>query len=506
MILTRLLLRRHRVTLGAWLLLLIGLCGGTAQAYPNTYPTEEQRHAAVVAAQHNPATTLLYGVLPGPGTPAQLFAWEAGAIAAILTAVFAVILTVSLTRALEEDGTLEFLRGAETPLRSASTLLAGVSVVLGLGCGAVVSLTFGVAGAMALGAALGLTFLLVAAVTAVIGQVASSAGQARVLSFAVVGVALALRDPLPWIAPRAAIAPFTADRWWVLAPALLIVAVLVVAASAIARRREFGAGLIPRHDRRDLRLRVRTPAGLAFRLGRSSLLGWTITVTAVGTLLSAMGSGAVEQSREGDIGGFLGSQFGAGDAAAAYLSFCDTIVGIAVCAYAVLSMLAARRSESDGLTDLILTTGRRRWSPPAAQFLVTAAGSLLILLTTGALGALTTPAAISGDDIGLRAFAYAVGQWPAAVATAGCAALLIGLVPRLSGLAWLPVAFSALMALLGKLLGVPGWLQDLGFLRHVPDFAAPSPPVGALLLLVALGAVLSLAGLAVAERRDVIAG
>ncbi|WP_213452066.1 hypothetical protein [Rhizomonospora bruguierae] len=527
MSLTRLLVRRHRMTLGAWLLMLIGLCAGTVPSYQNTYDTEQQRRGVVELAQNNPATTLLYGRLPDPGTPAQMFAWELGAIVTILAAVMAVLLTVSVTRAAEDDGTLELLRGCgvapRRPLRSALALLAGLAVVLALGCGAAVGLATGHvdavtwAGAMAFGTTIGLTFLLVSALTAVLAQIAATGGQARALGFVAVGAAFALRafgdvkrvDPLAWSSPlglRAAIEPFTADRWWASAPALLVAVALAVLAEVLSGRREFGAGLVTRRAARDSRLRLRTPVGLAARLGRSSLLAWTVGVAAIGTLFSTMGSAAVKQSRSGDLGGFLESQLGTGDPAAAYLAYSDTVIGIVVCAYAVLSVLASRRSEVDGVTDLVLATGVRRWLPLAAQVLVTAAVSAAVLVATGALGALITPVAIEGDDIAARAFAYAVGQWPAAVATAGCAALLIGISPRLAPLAWLPLGASALLALLGNLLDVPQRVQDLGFFRHMPDVAGPDPRFGAPLVLIGLGVALSLAGIVATTRRDIATG
>jgi ABC-2 type transport system permease protein len=527
MTLTRLLVRRHRVMLGAWLLMLIGLCGGTVSSYQNTYATEQQRRTAVELAQSNQATTLLYGRLPDPGTPAQMFAWELGAIVIILTAVMAVLITVSVTRAAEDDGTLELVRGCgvaqRQPLHSALSLLTGLAVVLALGCAAAAGLATGRVdgvtwpGAMAFGVTIGLTFLIVSTLTVVLAQVAATAGQARMLGLVAVGASFALRafadvkqvNALNWLSPlglRSTVEPFTAGRWWATVPAVLAAIALAVLAELLAGRREFGAGFIRRRDTRSSRVGLRTPVGLATRLGRSSLLAWTVAVAAIGTLFASMGSGTVQQSRNADLGGFLGSQLGAGDPAAAYLAYCDTVVGIVVCAYAVLSVLASRRCERDGLTDLVLTTGVRRWVPLAAQTLVTAAGCATILVATGALSALITPTFIEGDDVGTRAFAYAVGQWPATVATAGYVALLIGISPRLAGLAWLPLGASALLALLGNLLDIPQRVQDLGFFRHVPDIAGPDPRFAALLILTGLGLALSLIGFAATTRRDIVTG
>ncbi|MFD0522478.1 hypothetical protein [Paractinoplanes durhamensis] len=434
---TRLLLRRYRVMLGSWVLLMIALCRATFPAYENTYATEEQRREAVKLAQHNPATTLMYGLLPDPGTAEQMYHWEIGAFATILAAVMGVLVAVSLTRATEDDGALELLRGSglapKQPLRSAFAVLTGCAVLLAAGCSP-----------DRFGAVIGLTFLVTAALTTLLAQIAPTAGQARLFGFTVVGVSFAMRAYadtqdaawLNWCSPLGLRA--VASGWPELLP--LSVATVLAAAAAIrlSERREFGAGLIRRHDTHHSRVRARTTVALSFRLARTSLLTWTVAVAAIGTMFAAMGSGTIELQRNGEVGGFLGSQTGGADPAAGYLSFCGTIVAIIVCAFAILSASESRRAERRGLTDMVLTAGVRRWSPLAAQAAVTVAGSALILTATGALSAVIAPAVLNGDDIATRAFVYMIGQWPATAALTGCTVLLAGALPRLTALAWLP--------------------------------------------------------------------
>jgi ABC-2 type transport system permease protein len=525
MTLTLLLLRRHRWFLTAWSVLLTALCGLTVTAYRDTYATPDQRRAAVAAAQGNGASTVMYGRLPGPGTPAQMFTWEIGAFATILVAVLAVLVAVRLTRATEDDGTLELLRGCGIepgqPLRSALVVQAGLAAVLALGgavgVGAYHGSTEGVTwpGALAFGAVLGLTFAFVGALTTVLAQVAPTAGTARGLGFAAVGVAVAVRavadarrlEPLNWLSPlglRATVEPFTANRWAGLAPAVLATVVLAGLAIALSGRREVGDGLIRRHDTRDGRLRVAGPLGLTARLARSTILAWTVSVAAIGTFFATIGAGTVDQGRGGDVGGFLGAQLGTDDPAAGYLAYCGTVVGILVSAFAVLSVLSARHAEHRGLTDQVLATGLRRWAPLAAQAVVTAVGCAVVLAVTGILTALVAPSVISGDGIATRGMAYVVGQWPATVAITGCAVLAVGVRPVLAWLAWLPLVTGAGLALLGDLLGVPRSVQELGFFRHVPDVGGADPDVGALLVLVALGAGLCALGVAGTTRRDIV--
>jgi ABC-2 type transport system permease protein len=211
----------------------------------------------------------------------------------------------------------------------------------------------------------------------------------------------------------------------------------------------------------------------------------------------------VQQSRESDLGGFLGTQLGDADPVAGYFAYTGTVVGIVVCAFAVLSVLSARHDEAAGFTDLVRSTGARRWGPLAWRIVAAAAGSLVLLVTAAVLSAVVAPAFIQGgDDVALRAATYAVGQWPAALAVAGWTALLVGIRPRLSWLAWAPLLAGATLALLGRLLGIPGTIVRLGIFQHVPDAAAPGPDLRGLALLAGIAAGAGLIGLVAVTRRD----
>ncbi|MGI8329774.1 ABC transporter permease subunit [Actinomadura scrupuli] len=522
-----LMFRRHRLWIAAWAVLLVALSGGTVSAYQSTYKTPEKQRTAVEFLQHDTATTLLYGRLPDPGTPAQMFAWEIGAIVTLLVAVMAVLLAVALTRAAEEDGTLELLLtyGADrrTPIRSACAVLFAVAGVLAVGCALAVGPAAGRVdavtwpGALNFGSVVGVTFLVTGTLTAVFAQIVTTARAARLLGLAAMGVAFAVRvfadtqgaGWLNWLSPlalRTTAGPFTQDRWWVLAVDTIAAAALACLAARLSDRREYGAGLLPARNTSDARLNIRSGLGLIARISRGTVLAWTVAVTCIGTLFAAMGSTAVQQSRQGDLEGFLGAQLESGDPAAAYFAYCGTFVGMVVSAFAVLTVLRAGRDEHDGLTDHVLATGVRRWQPLAWSVAAAASGSAVILLATGTASALIAPMTITGTDIAVRAFAYCVGQWPAATAAAGWTALLVGLRPRAAWLAWAPLAVSGVFALLGRLLGVPGSVQDLGIFQHVPDSAMPSPDVRGLAVLLAVSALTTLAGIAATTRRDITVG
>jgi ABC-2 type transport system permease protein len=333
----------------------------------------------------------------------------------------------------------------------------------------------------------------------VLAQVAATAGSARVLGFAAVGVAFAIRALadtrhtgwLNWLTPlgmRATVQPFGENRWSPLVAYLVVVVALAGFATFLADRREYGAGLIRRRDRRGTRLNIHSSLGLTARLARQSILILTAAVACIGTLFSVMGSNVVQQSQQDDLGGFLGSQLGTDNPVAGYFGYLGTIIGIAVASFAVLGVLRARQDEVNGLTDHVLATGVRRWAPLAWQVAMTAVGSLTILVVTGVLSALIAPTVMDGPDVAIRAFTYSMGQWPATMVAAGWTAFLIGFWPRLTWLAWLPLIVGGVLAMLGQLVGIPQSVRDFGIFQHVPDIASPSPDVRGLLILLTISA------------------
>src|SRR5690606_28676961 len=85
---------------------------------------------------------------------------------------------------------------------------------------------------------------------------------------------------------------FVDVRWWPLAVSLAAIVVLMAMAAALAQRRDLGAGLRPpTPGRSEASTALASPAGLAERLLRGSLIAW-----ATGTFLFAVAMGALADS------------------------------------------------------------------------------------------------------------------------------------------------------------------------------------------------------------------
>jgi ABC-2 type transport system permease protein len=509
MTLLRFTARSNRLSILIWAALILLLALMTGGTYQSSYPSIQARRAGAALARQNSATTAMYGDLAQPGTATQFFTWEMGTFLTLLAGIMGVLLAVAATRSPEDAGSTEILRSSgispSAPLRSVLTLLtltaalltAASAVAIGLGTSGSEGRDW--TGAWILGATIGLTFLLLAMITCVVAQVLPSAPATREVAFALLGLSFLLRavadakgvtwlNALTPLGLRATTAPYAGNHWAPLAAALAIAAALAALALALTRRRDLGAGLIHTSDRTGRRLPIHSTLGLERRLrGRSTLI-WAVAMTAGGATFTAMGSSAVTATQNGNIeGGFLGSQLGTGDPAGGYLTYTGTVVGIIVGVYAVLTVLSLSTEEGSGRLAHILATGVARTKPLAAAITAAAVGCLLILGLTAVATALVAPHVLDGDQVARQAFTQILGQWPSLLALSSLTGLAAAAGPRWRYLAWIPLAYSSFVALLGDLVKLPQRVIDLGLFGHVPELSSQSRPWAlGLLILIAL--------------------
>ena len=373
------------------------------------------------------------------------------------------------------------------------------------------------AGAAVYGATVGATFLLIALQTVVLAQVFPTTAGARRGAMALVLAEIVLRgfgdlQDVRWVAAasplglRGAIRPFTDDDPLPLIAAFAVAAVLAAVTIALDAHREPGSGLIRSRARLTRRLHVRSPLALAARLGRDSMITWASALVVCAALLTAMGSGVITSAREGRLdGGFLADQLRGTDPAAAYFTYTGRVVGIAVAAFVIFSVLTAAADERSGRLEHLRATGLRRWSPLVAQTITAALGALLLLTLAALACAAVAATLIPGDGAAAGAFRETLGQWPATVALAGVGALLAGAFPRLSVLAWIPFGVSVLLTMLGSLLNVPDYIVRLGVFGHAPDTWS-AVDLSSSAVLVAVGVALTIGGVAGLFHRDEVTG
>jgi ABC-2 type transport system permease protein len=523
----RVMLRTHRARILAWAVPLLALLAVVAPSYASTYPRLDQRRHLVDSLGDNAATRLLYGPLPNPGTIGQLVAWEMGTYLIIASSVMALLLGAGFVRGAEDSGIAELVQASGHPAadRLRGGLLA-VSVVTG-GLGLAVAtvqlvevpfvdeLTW--RGAVGLGLVTGCCSLCFGLVGLLAGEVADSAALAKLLGLLVLGAAFAVRavanvhgvTRLRWVSPlgwRDVEAPYSSDRMWSVLVFLAICAGLSAAVWLTGRGREYAAAPLHEDTTSADRLPVRSVFALTWHLERRRWVSWTVGVSALTALFGGMSGSLVDLLRgDSSTAKLMNELTGEHRLDAAFFSFAGVVIALLVGCYAVLTISAGGADEADGLLEDLLACGVRRRDPLTARALIAAAGALAMLVVAGVVGAAVTLTQLQDGAAG-RSLGYVVGQWPAVLALTGIAVLAVGVQRRWGAVAWVPVAGSAALVLMGSVLHAPHWLRVSAVFAHVPDYAdGASPSVGALLL-VGCFVVAAVIGTWWRGRRDLVAG
>ena len=157
---TRLALRRDRIWLSTWIVLICVQVVATAGAYESLYPTQQSRLGLGATLGKNTSLRALYG-RPFDLTSAGGFtAWRIGGFAAAVIGLMSLLAVIRHTRAEEEAGRLELLRsgvvGRHAPLAAALLVTIGPNLILAvIFMGGLISGNLPVAGGLALGVGLG---------------------------------------------------------------------------------------------------------------------------------------------------------------------------------------------------------------------------------------------------------------------------------------------------------------------------------------------------------------
>jgi ABC-2 type transport system permease protein len=522
--LVRLGLRRDRVILPVWILGLAVMVNSTASALVGLYSQASQREELAATMAANKALIALLGPLTHPDSLGATLAWRGQTFYASAVGLMALFTVVRHTRREEESGRLELIGSAVVgrfaALAAALMLGVGASVAVGLLSAALLAAQhFPAAGSLALGAALAVPGVVFAGLAAVTAQVTQTARSASALAGGGLAIAFGLRsaadvDPgalgwLGWLSPvgwTQRVDAYIGDRYDVVLLAVAATAVLVVGAVALARRRDYDAGLLPDRLGPGGSASLTSPLALAWREQRGLLLGWVVAFGAYGLLVGSMAeSVGTLTSSSPQFAKALVQLGGSSGLIDAFLSALMAVIGIVASAYAVQATLRMRSEEVAGRTELVLATnvGRRRWLLGHAGIAV---GGTAVLMVVAGLGVGIADGLGSGhlgSALG-RALEAAAVQIPAAIVLGGVAVALFGLVPRLAALAWVGVVFAFVIGELGSLFNFPRWLVDVSPFTHVPAVLSQPYSSGPLVVLVGIAAVLIAVGAGAFRRRDLV--
>lgn len=514
--LLRLALRRDRIIMPLWVIVLGGSFSSVAKSISSLYGTDAQRAELAASMNGNSSLRAMYGPVFSDSV-GGLVSWRMIAFGSALAAVMSLVVVVRHTREEEETGRQEMLSsamvGRRAPLTAAllAAVIANAALALVIVAGMAGSGAGG-AGAVAIASAAAGVGVLFACTAAIAAQFTESARLAKGLTAAVIGAAFVLKaagdsavddgsSVFTWLSPvgwAENVRPYADERWWVLLVIAGAVAVQCAAAYALAGRRDVGMSFLAARPG-PARGRISTAFGLAVRLQRGALLGWTVSFAAVGVVFGGLTGAAAdlvgdnEKTRE--IFERMGGQAGLTDA---FLASMVSVLGTVAALYIVSSVLRPHGEETAGLAEPVLAggVGRIGW---AAGHLLIAFGGAALIMVAGGLGLATgygheLPAVLGASLV----------QLPAVWLLGGVTVLLYGALPRAATAAWGAVGICLALGWIGPALDLPQPVMDLSPFTHLPKLPGAGMEWGPVALLTALAVALTAGGLAALRRRDML--
>ncbi len=495
-------LRRDRVILPIWIVGTVALLTVAAVAVGGEYGDAHGRAQILTLALGTPTLLALRGIPNGDSLGSAVH-FQSYAFLAVTIGLMNVFLATRHGRADEEKGRRELLLA--TPIsRSTPAVATLVLAVLANAVFAVLAvpgyLVAGVdiEGALLSALALALTGLVFYGVGAIAGELAATTRAASGAGIVIVLLAYTLRaagdalgtpdvakltltpgwpsalTPIGWGQQTLA---FTDNRWWPVAAIGGLAVVLIALALVLHARRELGASLLrERSGPARASAALRGPLGLAWRLQRGSILGWSVGSALLGL---AIGSLVTAVSKIDFSGNPLFQQLMASlghtnqtDVARTLIPALLALVGVLAAAAGVQAVLRAREEEAAGGAEPLLAAPVSRAGWILSFTAVGALTVVIVLLATAAATAIGFAASGSGDFAWLS-LGQCLIQAPAALCFVGLTALAVGLLPRAAiGLGWGLYGAGLVLGLFGQVLNLPDGVQKISPFASVPALPA----------------------------------
>jgi polyether ionophore transport system permease protein len=516
--LVRNVLRRDRVRIVVWVASITVMVAASAASIKGLFPTQADIDLAAEGSR-NPTILAIQGPDQGLDTLGGQIAIQIGAPGLAVVALMTLLMLGRLTRGEEEAGRLELIRslpvGRRAPPLAAGIVVATMSLVVGVVIAvSLIPISASVTGSVSFGLGYVLTGWVFIGVALVCAQLTENTRVASGLAGCVLGASYLLRavgdvgnGMLSWLSPLGWMQkarPYAGERWWPFLVALGAVVLLLLLARAMLERRDLGAGLVPpRRGRARATPRLDGPFALGARLQRGSLIGWTAGVVVGGLAYGAIASTIETFIRDNKTLADLLVGASGGDFVAAYLATSTRVMALIGAGFAVQSMMRMRSEESEQRAEAVLATGvsRTRWL--GAHVTLAVAGSAVVMAATGLAIGVSAALVVGDGSLVWRVLGAAFGYAPAVWVLIGLASGLIGVRPEWAVAAWAVLSLGLVVAFLGPVLHLPGWVEGISPFEHVPLLPVESFSVLRFAVLAVLAAALGAAGVGGLEQRDI---
>ena len=521
-LLTRLILRRERVTSTLWILLTSGFVAFLGMGLGAML--DEPSRLEMLVVLNNPAMIAMIGPIIGAEnfTVGAMYTTFMLLFTAVAVVVMNVMLVVRHTRADEEKGRYEVVRSLPTGRLAHLNATMIVVLIVNFALAALTAFdlfllgdeSMCLNGSLLWGALLAVCGLVFAAIAAVFSQLSSSSKGALGYSLFAMGVFYMLRamgdvsaEALSLISPLGLILraeAYAANSWWPVFVMLCIAIPIALVAYRLNLTRDIDQGFFPDKQGK-AESKISSAFGLAIKLSKTGIIVGIITIFAIGASYGAV---------MGDIDGFIeANEFYRQlilwmDGISLPILFAGMINFMAAMIALIpvlLYMLKARGEEKDIRAELILATPVCRYRYLGGYAVIALVSSIIFQLLTAvglwmsAISVLPDPSEFPLGTIITANLVYLPAIW----VVLGLTIFLIGAVPKLTGLIWAAYGAIFLLGMFGRMDIFPAWLQNITPFGFVPQYPMESISALNMIVLTAVAAGLAAVGFIGFRQRDV---
>lgn len=521
--LLRLNLRRDRWQILFWLIGIAGLSIAVAGAFPELFPTAQERQVMAETVK-NPAMIAMIGPSSSLDnyTIGAMFGHEMTLFMAITTAVMTILLTARHTRGDEEDGRLEMIRalsvGRLAPLVAVIVEMMLISLLImltnGIGVGILGVKTMPMGASLLYGAALGSAGLVFTGVTAVFAQLAESKRGTVGFSLSFLGIAYLYRgftdlsnEALSWFSPLAWVYKtevFVTNSWFPILLSIIFSLVLFGVSFYLNSIRDLEAGFIPqRGGRSHAGFLLKTPLGLSFRLVKTTLISWLVVMIIAGISYGSVFGDLENFFKSSDILTMLLPEKSNYSLTEQFMTVLMVILSILGTIPVLTVALKAYSEEKKSRIEQLLSKAVTR-THILSTYLFIAFCSSIVMVIAAVLSLYAASSSVMAEPIALSMMLKSgLVYLPAIWFVMGVGVLLVGWLPKWSGVVWFYLVFSFFVDYLGSLLDVPKIVKNLSVYSYIPRIPVDSLEWLPLLVITGLAILLLIGGLVGYRRRDI---
>lgn len=521
--LSRFIMRRDRIRIPVWLLSLVTITFVVALTFPDLYETAGDRQQ-IAETMKNPAMEAMLGKAYGIDnyTYGAIMANQMLLFTMLAVAVMSILLVARHTRADEEDGRIELIRSL--PTGRLSNLNATVMVVFGVNIFLALIVGFGLyalgiegmdlEGSLLYGFVLGTVGIFFTAVSAVFVQVSENSWGAIGLSFTTLGLSYLIRaagdvgdgilswfSPLGWLLGTEV---YVNNYWWPIAITVVASILLVVLAFLLNGIRDLESGFLPaRPGRKHASALLRGPFGLSFRIQRTGLIAWSVAMYIFGASYGSIFGDLESFIKEIDMMQELINPVEGSSLVDQFIPTLMSVMSLIATIPVLMTMLKLVGEERKNRTEHLLSRAVSRTRLMASSFILSIITSIVMLSLAG-IGLWSAGTAVVEDGLVFgKIYGAAMVYLPALWAMIGVAVLLIGFVPRFTGLIWFYLVYSFFVVYLGSLLKFPDWMAKLTPFGHIPQLPVEDMDYMKAAVLTIIAVVLTILGFIGYNKRDI---